>query len=310
MAFENYKLAWNDFQNNTGQMLNDIFACQKFTDVTLVCDDGQTLESNKLVLSASSTFLGSVLAENTNNFNRVLLQGAKIDHLKILLDFIHKGEVWVGKCDIQELYKLAKVLGVKGLSNTIYETFIENSRTSRYKKETNLPIQTNSTQNDGWLQNIKKNWLQNIPKTEGLEDLGPGVFDSSSFKSIRPPRNPRPRMTEGKVNPSLRSIARYNQQKVQQSVLKGGQGRIFVDAQPVEASASMDAMLVEREGGVWMCRMCGRCESSASGKEELRGHMRTHLIGLEHACDKCGVYFKSRNRVLAHISAVHTGVRL
>ena len=133
MAFESYKLAWNYFQNNTGQMLNDTLVYKKFSDVTLICEDGQELESSRLVLSASSTFLGSILAESTDSFNRVILQGAKIDHLKILLDFIHKGEVWVGKCDIQELYKLAKVLDVKGLAKTIYESFIENGKYSRLK---------------------------------------------------------------------------------------------------------------------------------------------------------------------------------
>ena len=47
-------LQWNDFGENIKSLFKELRKDQDFTDVTLACEDGQEIETHKVVLIASS----------------------------------------------------------------------------------------------------------------------------------------------------------------------------------------------------------------------------------------------------------------
>ena len=55
-AAEKLCLQWNDFKENVSSVFGDLRQDKEFTDVTLVCEDGQQVEAHKLVLISSSPF--------------------------------------------------------------------------------------------------------------------------------------------------------------------------------------------------------------------------------------------------------------
>ena len=63
-ADEKLCLQWNDFKENASSAFGDLRQDKEFTDVTLVCEDGQQVEAHKLVLVASSPFFLNILKRN------------------------------------------------------------------------------------------------------------------------------------------------------------------------------------------------------------------------------------------------------
>ena len=53
---EKLRLQRNEFANNISSAFLNLSSDKDFTDVTLVCEDGQQLEAHKLVLISSSPF--------------------------------------------------------------------------------------------------------------------------------------------------------------------------------------------------------------------------------------------------------------
>ena len=49
-------LKWNDFQENVTTAFGSLKKDNKFTDVTLACEDGQQIEAHKVILAACSPF--------------------------------------------------------------------------------------------------------------------------------------------------------------------------------------------------------------------------------------------------------------
>ena len=49
-------LQWNDFKENVNSAFGRLRNDKEFTNVTLVCEDGQQMEAHKVILAASSPF--------------------------------------------------------------------------------------------------------------------------------------------------------------------------------------------------------------------------------------------------------------
>ena len=49
-------LQWNDFKENVNSAFGKLRNDKEFTDVTLVCEDGQQMEAHKVIIASSSPF--------------------------------------------------------------------------------------------------------------------------------------------------------------------------------------------------------------------------------------------------------------
>ena len=54
-------LQWNDFRANVNSAFGRLRDDKEFSDVTLVCEDGQQMEAHKVILAASSPFIEKIL---------------------------------------------------------------------------------------------------------------------------------------------------------------------------------------------------------------------------------------------------------
>ena len=88
-----------------------------FADVTLACEDGQLVESHKLVLSSTSTFFANILGKMTCSNPVIYLKDVSMSSLEALLDFVYTGEVEVAEGGVEEFLSLAEHLQILGLSS-------------------------------------------------------------------------------------------------------------------------------------------------------------------------------------------------
>ena len=117
---EAYKISWQDeFKSNTAETFRKLLIDTDFTDVTLVCDDGQTIEAHKVILSACSSFFRNMLISNPHVHPMIFMKGIKHKQLKALLQFMYCGEARIFDDQIDEFISIAQDLKVKELSNKV-----------------------------------------------------------------------------------------------------------------------------------------------------------------------------------------------
>ena len=82
----------NDFMENLNSTLGRLRNDREFTDVTLVCEDGEEIEAHKVILAASSPFFQKVLQKSKHPHPLIYLRGFQSKGLVSILDFLYFGE--------------------------------------------------------------------------------------------------------------------------------------------------------------------------------------------------------------------------
>ena len=114
---EKVSLKWQDFKNNSTGLLGSLRRDTKFTDVTLVAEDGQCVEGHKILLAGSSQFFQNLLETKQHSHPLIFMRGVKqSSDLDSILDFIYLGEAFVEQVKLSTFLELAGELGIRGLS--------------------------------------------------------------------------------------------------------------------------------------------------------------------------------------------------
>ena len=85
-------LQWNDFKENIKGAFGSLRQDNDFSDITLVCEDGQQMVAHKVILAASSPFFQKLLSPSD------IHEGVKYDDLMAILDFLYLGEASIAHC--------------------------------------------------------------------------------------------------------------------------------------------------------------------------------------------------------------------
>ena len=109
-------LKWNDFQNNTNKAFGSLRNNNDFSDVTLVCKDGQKVEAHKVILAASSPFFQNLLRRNKHPHPLIYMRGMKSEDLEAIVDFLYYGEASVYENDVETFFEIAEELNLRGLN--------------------------------------------------------------------------------------------------------------------------------------------------------------------------------------------------
>ena len=200
-------LQWNDFRDNIGSAFRELRGDKDFTDVTLVCEDGEQVEAHKLVLVSSSPFFRNLLARVKHAHPLVFMRGAKSEDFVAILDFLYYGEANVCQKNLDAFLTLAGELQLNGLQENgagdeFDEAMIE--ATNRKPKEKPKPKPA-MTQNAESLQTVGRNEIDQVYKTETaiwLDDH-PGTTDLTDLEQkvksmMEMSENPAPGKTTGK----------------------------------------------------------------------------------------------------------------
>jgi len=110
-----FQLKWNDYESNIRDAFFNLKEEKDFSDVTLVCGDGQ-VEAHKVILSACSPFFQRILKQNSHTHPLIYLKGVKFTDLESILQFMYLGKVDVVRANLVTLLDVAQELEVKGLN--------------------------------------------------------------------------------------------------------------------------------------------------------------------------------------------------
>ena len=105
---ERFCLNWNDFQDNVKSAFGNLRDDQDFTDVTLACEDGHTIEAHKVILVASSPFLQKLLKLNKHPHPLIYMRGMKSEDLSAIIDFLYYGSANVYQENLDSFLSIAE----------------------------------------------------------------------------------------------------------------------------------------------------------------------------------------------------------
>merc|ERR1712051_444298 len=113
---EKYDLKWKTFNEHLIAVFKDLGEEGHFADVTLVSDDHIQTPAHKVVLSACSPVLKTLLVNNPHSHPLLYLRGIKQTELQAILKFMYFGETQIFENRINHFVNVAKDLEVKEIS--------------------------------------------------------------------------------------------------------------------------------------------------------------------------------------------------
>merc|ERR1712018_1022086 len=140
MARHQYCLKWNNHKTNISGFFDRLRNDERFVDVTLASSDQKSIKCHRILLSAGSGYLESILDQNPSDHPTIILSQIQHNELKHLVEFMYSGEVAVEQESLPKLLEAANILQIKGLyeapsitkdSDDKEETLEENQNTKK-----------------------------------------------------------------------------------------------------------------------------------------------------------------------------------
>uniref|UniRef100_A0A1B6HQT3 BTB domain-containing protein n=1 Tax=Homalodisca liturata TaxID=320908 RepID=A0A1B6HQT3_9HEMI len=113
---QQFNLRWNNHTNNIIEVFAEQLTSESLVDVTISCE-GQFIKAHKMVLSACSPYFQELFQIHQVPHPVIIINGMSFLDIKLVIDFMYRGEVKVQECDLGGLLLAAETLQVKGLAN-------------------------------------------------------------------------------------------------------------------------------------------------------------------------------------------------
>jgi len=293
---EKFSLKWNDFQDILTDIFRDLRNDPEFCDVTLACDDGQQMEAHKLILTASSPVLNTLLKRNKHSHPLIYMKGMKIKDLASIIDFIYYGEVNIYQEDLNEFLTTAEDLQIKGLTGKI-PTQARSDSIEGYKSKNiiNTTMGKNFQQKPAY---IKKE-CNILDASEETKDYALDRLDmSEQFTDVNTYEE-----SNGSVIYDIGSIDENKAINENESEAKE-----IVSIDPDIDLEELDRQIysmMEKIGTLWTCKLCGKTADGGK-RQNIKSHIESyHISGASHPCNDCNKTFKTRNSLYNHVGRLH-----
>ena len=122
-------LKWNGFQDNVTTSFGSLRDDTNFTDVTLVCEDGQQFQSHKIILVSSSPFFKNLLTRNMHPHPLIYMRGVRSEDLSAIMDFLYQGEANILQDNLDSFLIIAEELQLKGFMRQHFDHFLRDDKT-------------------------------------------------------------------------------------------------------------------------------------------------------------------------------------
>ena len=109
---------WTNQSERTAEIWSQLFTSNKFTDVTLVCNDQQTIQAHRLILSACSPIFNKILDQNSSSNPWIYLRGIDYEEMKAIIQFIYLGTVTMEDNKVNEFFEIAEDLEIASIINS------------------------------------------------------------------------------------------------------------------------------------------------------------------------------------------------
>ena len=169
MTSEMFNLSWNDFEKCVRDSFKELLNHEDFVDVTLVTEDNRKIQCHKVIISASSPVLKSILENYPHQHPLIYLSGIKYQEMKSLINFMYLGQAQVAQEELSTFMNTATKFQIQGLSN--YEeakpdTFVDQS----------IEVYEND---DIKSESFTDEYI--IPNTSTLEQTGDSFYQVDAF---------------------------------------------------------------------------------------------------------------------------------
>ena len=114
-------LTWNDYLGNIISSYQELRKIPDFSDVTLVCEDGQMIEAHRIILAASSPFFSEELKRSKDPHPIINMGETKAKDLSAIMDYIYHGNTKIFQEDLAEFLILANYLQLKGSKCEVFQ---------------------------------------------------------------------------------------------------------------------------------------------------------------------------------------------
>ena len=173
-------LQWNDFQENISTSFGKLRQDNNFSDVTLVCEDGNQIYSHRVILAAFSPFFAKLFKRNDHPHPLIYMRGVKEVDLSAVMDFLYCGEANVLQKNLESFLAVAQELKVKGLQQDDKETGNQKEKETVDLKETGMvPNLAKSSPKPA--SNRKEKQGNNSIKSEPFQELSNEYGKTNDF---------------------------------------------------------------------------------------------------------------------------------
>ena len=269
-----YNLNHNQFDKLSQETLRNLFNNTEYSDVVLVSGDGEQMKAHRAIISVRSELLQTMFKSNPHPKPIIFLTGIAFHHLKLLVEFMYKGECMVEEGHLGSFLNIGKTFRVEGIFNQpLYQTqnsddSLEDSSKLYFEEKYKRPMRHETV--------VLKdaNEIKAYDKTDepitiaSLSDVVVGFTDDID-------RDHHTKLDENGLN--------FQELKTTQ----------------VDGSNATENLLDKNE-----CHICNQVFTSPY---VVKRHILSRHEGLKYTCDKCQQEFSLKDSLNRHVRRVHEG---
>ena len=268
----NFYLNNTEFETKTVTVLRSLHANNKFTDVTLACEDGKQLRAHKIILSSASVVFDKILMEYSDSNPLIYFGDTSYEHIEYIIRFVYLGEVSVPETELQPFMETVSKFKINGL----------------YSEE---------PKHGAYLQNISAN--TNYAKEE---DANEKPFDEDSKMDIVDLKSSGYSCDKCKYKTTTKEYLRIHRRSIHDGI------KYPCDKCDYKATQSSSLWQHNKSVHEGIKYPCDQCDYKANRPARLNSHIRETHDGIKYPCDKCDHKETTRLRLNLHVKGVHEGV--
>ena len=267
--FDRYDFKWKLYPDHLVKVFKELGEEGNFADVTLVSDDQVQTPAHKVVLSACSPLLKTLLVNNPHSHPLLYLRGIKQTELQAILKFMYFGETQIFEKGIEEFINVAKDLQLKEINSV--QNSADEPEAEFFAKQANKEVQENVKEYEVASDDLDDQILKEILKSDSHH---------------RADGKPRRATHSSKENQS------YGCQEC------GG-----------KFSTRKGLLYHKRSKHEGIRYECGKCDLFFTDKSSLRVHRQSKHEGVNFLCSYCDYQAATQGDINRHKNAKHLGVR-
>ena len=269
MTGEKFNLNWDDFSETSTERFRPLIRDAKFSDVTLVCGDGQRFPGHQVILATGCTLFKNLLEGEASPKPLIFLRGVEADLLQPLLHFLYTGKAQVDEELFENFVTLAEDLGVEGIANNF-----------------------NFTQNESTVEESEKTEYFDV------EEQNTSASQEVIKKEIEPPKIDLPCYVCSKRFDDESNLKKHiKSHKQSRETVSNSRGNIT-------PSASVEKIIVPKkdENGF---HNCNYCERKISDPSNFRKHVQASHLLIDLKCNQCDYTTRHESNLSVHYKKKH-----
>ena len=311
----NYSLAWQSFSEHFQVLFRELYEDQQYSDVTLVSGDKTQFKAHKIVLSAASSVLKTIIDGNPSQNPLIYLRGIGSQELESILQFIYLGEATFSYEKIEEFIRVAQDLEVKEIANGMetadgsdQEKQATDERSDSGKDEL-IPDSSEKEPADEGKINYPCSQCEYKASTErGLMRHTEFVHQDLAVKEITNGM----KISEGKG--SDQEEQRLDSLKEEPISDFTEKEKLTYPCDQCDYKGSISPSALQRhiefvhQGRRFQCE---ECDYQVVSKSLLKAHIRlVHLNIVDFSCDQCDYQATTKFHLRAHVKGKHVNAKI